>query len=234
MGRGRYLTLEEVAREINKTVAWITVSICRGKLDAKLEGRRWLVSLESLQRLASASTPTKPETPIDDPLSPPPSREASAEKKPTTQEGPAHEATEAAKPTDKEKTDRRSIGGIDGYYPGRSEMERRHSSEEERANSTPRLLIARTRALANARKMQDRGTSRAERWRILKDKVVPALGLEEVAGTIASHCRTRKRQRGGRERYAHAIAEWEYDLARLKRELYDSGPSRFYWPRSEP
>lgn len=78
------------------------------------------------------------------------------------------------------------------------------------------------------------GLSRSERWRILKDKAVPALGLEEVAGTIASHCRTRKRQRGGRERYAHAIAEWEYDLARLKREIYDSGPSRFYWPRAEP
>ncbi len=78
------------------------------------------------------------------------------------------------------------------------------------------------------------GLPRSDRLRILKDKAVPALGLEEVAGIIASHCKRCKRQRDGRERYAYAIAEWEYDLNRLKRELYDSGPSRFYWPRSEP
>ncbi len=78
------------------------------------------------------------------------------------------------------------------------------------------------------------GRSRSERWRILKGKAVPELGLEEVVRTIASHCRTRKRQRGGRTKYAHAIGEWEHDLDRLKREIYPSYRPRFVWPRSEP
>ncbi len=77
------------------------------------------------------------------------------------------------------------------------------------------------------------GRSRPERWRILKGQAVPALGLEEVVRTIASHCRTRKRQRGGRKKYAHAISEWEHDLDRLKREFYSNHHPRFVWPRSE-
>lgn len=78
------------------------------------------------------------------------------------------------------------------------------------------------------------GRSRSQRWRILENKAVPDLGLEEVVRTIASHCRTRKRQRGGRTKYAHAIAEWEHDLARLKREFYPYHRPRFVWPQSEP
>lgn len=77
------------------------------------------------------------------------------------------------------------------------------------------------------------GRSRSERWRILKDRALPELGLEEVAGTIASHARARKRQRQGRTKYAHAISEWEHDLDRLRRELYSTNRSRFAWPRSE-
>ena len=40
MAKGRYLTLEEAARKVGKTVSWIKDGICRGKLDAKLEGRK--------------------------------------------------------------------------------------------------------------------------------------------------------------------------------------------------
>jgi hypothetical protein len=78
------------------------------------------------------------------------------------------------------------------------------------------------------------GRSRSKRWEILKSKAVPELGLQEVAETIARHCRVRKRQVGGREKYANAIAEWEYDLARLKRKFYPNYRPRFVWPRSEP
>ncbi|MBX6764707.1 MAG: hypothetical protein K6T51_02515 [Rubrobacteraceae bacterium] len=78
------------------------------------------------------------------------------------------------------------------------------------------------------------GLSRSERWEILCTKAVPELGLQEVAETIARHCRVRKRQFGGREKYAHAIAEWEHDLDRLKREFYSNRRYKFSWPRSEP
>lgn len=78
------------------------------------------------------------------------------------------------------------------------------------------------------------GRSRAKRWEILETKAVRELGLQEVSETIARHCRVRKRQIGGREKYAHAIAEWEHDLDRLKREMYAGQRARFVWPRSEP
>lgn len=78
------------------------------------------------------------------------------------------------------------------------------------------------------------GRSRSQRWRVLSTTAIPELGLETVANTIAWHCRTRKRQKGGRKTYSHAIAEWEYDLARLKREIYRSDRHRFPWPKSEP
>lgn len=78
------------------------------------------------------------------------------------------------------------------------------------------------------------GRSRAKRWQVLESTAVPKLGLQEVAETIARHCRTRKRQIGGKEKYAHALAEWEHDLGRLKREFYKGHRARFVWPRSEP
>jgi hypothetical protein len=78
------------------------------------------------------------------------------------------------------------------------------------------------------------GRSRSECWRILTSKAVPELGLEEVVGTIASHCRTRKRQRGGRTKYAHAIGEWEHDLERLRHEVYPDHRPRCVWPQEEP
>ena len=78
------------------------------------------------------------------------------------------------------------------------------------------------------------GTSRAGRWRVLTEEAVPRLGLKVVARTIANHCRMRRAQSSGEERYAHAIAEWEYDLARLKREFYDARRHQFAWPSTGP
>jgi hypothetical protein len=75
---------------------------------------------------------------------------------------------------------------------------------------------------------------RSARWRVLTASAVPELGLPKVANMIAWLCRTRKQQRGGRQKYARAIGEWEHDLARLRKELYPRHHSRFAWPRDEP
>lgn len=77
------------------------------------------------------------------------------------------------------------------------------------------------------------GLSRERRWAILTHAAVPTLGLQQVAETIAGLVRARKRQRGGRERYANAITEWEHDLARLKQEYWARAGRRFPWPSSE-
>lgn len=74
------------------------------------------------------------------------------------------------------------------------------------------------------------GISRAKRWRVLTEVAMPKLGLKTVASTIANHCRMRRAQSGGEDRYAYAIAEWEHDLLRLKREFYDHGSHAFTWP----
>ena len=79
----------------------------------------------------------------------------------------------------------------------------------------------------------DTGKSRTVRWRVLTDKAIPELGLPKVAGMIAWFCRLKKRQRGGKQKFARAIGEWEHDLTRLEREIYPKHP-RFNWPRSEP
>jgi hypothetical protein len=78
------------------------------------------------------------------------------------------------------------------------------------------------------------GRTRSQRWRVLITNAIPELGLRTVANTIASHCRTRKRQKDGTKTYAHAIAEWEHDLARLEREIYRDARHPFPWPKSEP
>lgn len=75
------------------------------------------------------------------------------------------------------------------------------------------------------------GSSRAKHWRVLSEEAVPSLGLEKVSCTIAGHIRRTKAQRGGEERYAYAIGEWEHDLAHLKERFYDVQPSGFAWPR---
>jgi hypothetical protein len=75
---------------------------------------------------------------------------------------------------------------------------------------------------------------RSVRWRILTTSAVPELGLPKVASMIAWFCRSRKQQKGGRQKFARAIAEWEHDLDRLKREVYPNHRPQFVWPRSEP
>jgi len=80
----------------------------------------------------------------------------------------------------------------------------------------------------------DTNQSPSVRWSILTTRAVPELGLPKVAGLIAWFCRSRKQQRGGRQKFARAIGEWEHDLDRLKREVYPGYSPRFNWPRSEP
>lgn len=80
----------------------------------------------------------------------------------------------------------------------------------------------------------DTTRSRSERWRILTTRAIPVLGLPKVVSFIAWLCRTRKSQKGGRQKFASSIAEWENDLARLKKEVYPGYKPRFNWPDSEP
>ena len=80
----------------------------------------------------------------------------------------------------------------------------------------------------------DTNQSPSARWRILTTKAVPEMGLPKVANLIAWFCRSRKQQKGGRQKFSRAIGEWEHDLARLKREVYPGYQPHFNWPRSEP
>lgn len=77
------------------------------------------------------------------------------------------------------------------------------------------------------------GLSRRERWWILTEEAVPRLGLEKVVRTIADHRRRVLNQAGGAARFAHAVAEWEHDLALLKRDYYDRVRKGFAWPSHE-
>ncbi len=269
MGRDRYLTLEEAAQGAGKTVLWIKANLCRGELDGKLEGRRWLVSVESLRKIAPGFSPPKPETAIRRPLPrrpsriPPPetetaARDRSAPRAKRACEAPKKSGTPApsrngakaepnggrrgaiesrvraldgkiaklggllrkeemlehgpvgagrglegyGKAAEKlrrvwegareerarlvsvlEKLDEaeraitgslapkapsgetggRPVGGIDGYYAGRSETEGEPRRLAGDAISEARLLISWSRARASARSMQDRGAGRAGR-----------------------------------------------------------------------
>ena len=80
----------------------------------------------------------------------------------------------------------------------------------------------------------DTQKSRTIRWHVLTNKAIPELGLPKVAGMIAWFCRLKKKQSGGRQKFARAIGEWEHDLTRLEREVYPNHHPRFVWPRSEP
>jgi hypothetical protein len=100
MAQGRYLTLEEAAKNVGRPVSWVKNCICRGELDGKLEGRKWLVSVESLHKITPTSPPPKPETEIHDFLTPRSSRKASAEKN-MGQDRSALENTRTSNPTKK-------------------------------------------------------------------------------------------------------------------------------------
>ncbi|WNR45145.1 hypothetical protein [Paenibacillus roseipurpureus] len=71
------------------------------------------------------------------------------------------------------------------------------------------------------------GISRQRRWWILENEALPKLGLQQVANTIAANVRARKRQKGGKQKYAYAIVEWEHDLAEMKKHYYRRD---FTWP----
>ncbi|WP_163099347.1 hypothetical protein [Peribacillus alkalitolerans] len=70
------------------------------------------------------------------------------------------------------------------------------------------------------------GVNRVRRWEIL-EKAVPVLGLKKVANIIAYNVKLRKGQKNGRDKYHNAITEWEYDLAKLKKQYYKQ---EFNWP----
>ncbi|WP_262176582.1 hypothetical protein [Saccharococcus sp. Marseille-Q5394] len=68
--------------------------------------------------------------------------------------------------------------------------------------------------------------TREKRWAVLQ-RAVPALGLRRIAYTIAGFVKMRKGQRNGHKKFRYAIAEWEYDLQRLKNKYYKKD---FNWP----
>lgn len=68
--------------------------------------------------------------------------------------------------------------------------------------------------------------TRSKRGEILQ-QAVPKLGLQKVAYIISYNIKMRKRQTNGAERFANAIAEWEYDLDKLKSSYYKY---EFNWP----
>lgn len=70
------------------------------------------------------------------------------------------------------------------------------------------------------------GATRSERWNVL-NRAVPELGLRKVVSIISANIRIRKKQSNGELKYQHAIAEWEYDLSRLKGKYYYG---EFKWP----
>lgn len=74
------------------------------------------------------------------------------------------------------------------------------------------------------------GTSRPERWRILMDQALPALGLKKVVATISGHRKRALSQTEGALRYSYALGEWEHDLQRLKTEVYPKYRWQFTWP----
>jgi tetratricopeptide (TPR) repeat protein len=77
-----------------------------------------------------------------------------------------------------------------------------------------------------------RNLSRQKRWQVLTKQALPVIGLQEVVWTISNNCRNRKRN--DPRIYAYAIAEWEHDLARLRRVFYHEHVASWPWPSTEP
>lgn len=72
------------------------------------------------------------------------------------------------------------------------------------------------------------GLNRIQRWEVLISEAIPQMLLKDIVFTIARNIRLRKSQVGGKSKFAYAIAEWEHDLKRLKKEYYRSN---FTWPQ---
>lgn len=61
--------------------------------------------------------------------------------------------------------------------------------------------------------------SRKKRWEILQEEILTEYPPQTVINKLADFIRRFKAQRNGSKRYAAAIAEWEYDIERV-REAY--------------
>ena len=59
------------------------------------------------------------------------------------------------------------------------------------------------------------GLTRTQRWNILANKAIPQLGLDQTVKIITGLIETRKLQKDGETKFAHAIKEWNYDLSKL-------------------
>ncbi|MEH6996642.1 hypothetical protein V7075_28735, partial [Neobacillus drentensis] len=70
------------------------------------------------------------------------------------------------------------------------------------------------------------GMTREKRWKVLETAVIQ-LGLKKVAYSIAQNVKLRKGQKDGEKKFSFAIAEWEYDLNKLKQRYYRHD---FSWP----
>ena len=108
------------------------------------------------------------------------------------------------------------------------------AEEADGTDSDDQIEEFQAETLLHALGYQITGKSRATRWAVLTETAIPRLGLQIVVETIAMHIRLRKAQRDGRWHYRHAIAEWEYDLSRLKTDYWSKLGYRFSWPSSEP
>lgn len=78
-----YLTLEESAQMLDRSVSFLKTFISQGKLSAKLAGGQWLISVRDLDKLKK-SPPPEPEKIIQDFLSTPSPQRPRRNPKPTT------------------------------------------------------------------------------------------------------------------------------------------------------
>jgi hypothetical protein len=129
------------------------------------------------------------------------------------------------------------------YYPGLAYVRNRYEElnfpwPSVEATPVPQVRGADSKERARETELHERGynvgmgMTRAKRWSVLT-RIIGAkeMSLRDVAGTIASHCRNRRRQAGGESKFGRALTEWEHDLARLKTNYYDGRHHSFSWPR---
>src|SRR5215218_8948958 len=54
-----YITLEEAAQRLGRSIPWVKSRLLEGALAAKLAGNRWLISAESLEKYEPATLPSE-------------------------------------------------------------------------------------------------------------------------------------------------------------------------------
>lgn len=57
MGNSGYLTIEETAGKLGRSVSWVKEQICEGKLGATLSGRQWLITSQEFDELLRNNMP---------------------------------------------------------------------------------------------------------------------------------------------------------------------------------